>query len=585
MLNFLRKKLNKKVVVGVAIPYTKDQFDKVYERGNSDFLRSLSGLYKTDDSQTIWEKYSPTAKTGCDCLEKMKKRGAYIIPELTCERLQDIADADIAILVAHHSHISDEIEMSDCMVAVPDFVKAIPLEFKGLLDMSSCYSSSFQLSIKIRCPLCSTIAVRNKTPLQLRMQIYNYVINTLALKPDATYKEELKTAFSIVVKINNPGQAQINPDIVYLGGEITSSVYAPKQVEKGQAFLVQLAIHKNADSDMVEIMAREADGSTSLRNPLRLKLKLKTNDRIDIGLTIDSTDKNDFVVKRPRDFFYWENEPRFTNFTVFVSEQCKSKSCIATIKICVNKIPAGYISFRSEVISGSQSTKQSADIEFKNYDKKEEMNDAERLMLHLLESELGSLMSQPGENNPSERDIEICKNSINLLKDKGKNKHNKVYKVFISSTSDLKEFRDVMEQRVLECSMYPEMYEKWPQKDKSPRDYCIEKVLMSDIFVCILGPNYGYVEPRINTSMTEIEFRVALLSGKPILVYVLNNYEEKMLSYLPEHQMEVDKQRMLINELNKKRMIEFFNDPSGLSLISTRELTIIQKELEHERIN
>ena len=85
--------------------------------------------------------------------------------------------------------------------------------------------------------------------------------------------------------------------------------------------------------------------------------------------------------------------------------------------------------------------------------------------------------------------------------------------------------------------------------------------------------------------MTEIEFRVALLAGKPILIYVLNNYEEKMLDLLPEHQFEVDKQRKLINELNKKRMVEFFNDSFGLALLSSRELTILQKELDYENTN
>lgn len=588
MLDFLKKKLRKKVVVAVAIPYTKVQFDSVFEHGDSDFIKSLSAIYKTDDGHVIWERYSSTAKIVCDNLRAFEKRGAIIIPELTTDKIKGIADAEIAILIAHHSDTTDAIEFADRMVAASEFVNSIPLVFHGLLDMSSCYSTTTQLSIKMRCPKCHVLAVQDRAPLQLRMVIYDYVINAMSNNPEMDYLDAMKSALSIILRLQKQSDTAVNPDIVYLGGSVQSSVFAPKEVERGQPFLIQVAIHKPEDSDMVEIMAREADGSTSLRNPLRLKLKLKANDRIDLALRFDSVGKDDFKAKRTREFFYWDNEPRFTNFTVFVSEQCLSKSCIAMIKICVNKLPAGDITFRSDVVDQMPQNKEAAEILFENYDKAKEMNDAKSTLLRQLESELGLLTKQSDESHVQSssffRDIEICKNSINLLKGNSTNQQqNKVYKVFISSTSDLHEFRKVIEQRVLECSMYPEMYEKWPQKDMYPRDYCIEKVLMSDIFVCILGANYGYVEPLMDTSMTEIEFRVALMSGKPILVYVLDNYESKMKSYLPDHLYEVEKQRKLINELDKSRMVEFFNDTIGLALLSSRELTLIQKELDHER--
>lgn len=589
MLDFLKKKLRKKVVVAVAIPYTKAQFDNVFERGDSDFIKSLSTLYKTNDGCVIWERYSSTAKTVCDNLRAFEKRGAIIIPELTTDRINGIADAEIAILIAHHSDTTNAIEFADRMVTATEFVNSIPLVFHGLLDMSSCYSTTTQLSIKMRCPKCHILAVQDRTPLQLRMVVYDYVINAMSNKPEMDYLDAIKSAFSIILRSQKQNGTAVNPDIIYLGGSAQSSVFAPKEIERGQPFLIQVAIHKPEASDMVEIMAREADGSTSLRNPLRLKLKLKTNDRIDLALKIDSIGKDDFKVKRARDFFYWDNEPRFTDFTVFVSEQCLSKSCIATIKICINKIPAGDITFRSEVVDRVPQNVEAAEVVFENYDKAKEMNAAKSALLCQLESELGLLIKQSDESqiqpSPFLRDIEICKNSINLLKSSiTDQQQNKVYKVFISSTSDMHEFRKIIEQRVLECSMYPEMYEKWPQKDMYPRDYCIEKVLLSDIFVCILGANYGYVEPLMDTSMTEIEFRVALMSGKPILVYVLDNYESKMSSYLPDHIYEVEKQRKLINELDKSRMVEFFNDSIGLALLSSRELTLLQKELDHERI-
>ncbi len=611
---FLRKTLPEKTIVAVAIPFRKQQFDTLFDRGDSDFIRSLSEVYKTEDKTTLWKKYSKTAKSVKANLTHYKKRGAIIIEELTTKRLQSIADSDIAIIIAHHSDVKDEIEMADGMVTTSEFIEAIPAEFSGLLDLSSCFSSTIQLPIKMHCPNCHVLAVKDKIPLQRRITTYDYVIKEMSqpatrrliqerLNNDTTsenqilledmepymrdYLEIVKSAYAIILKVLNGSNVSVNPEVVYLGGSIQSSVFAPKQVEKGQVFQIQIAIHKSEDTETVEIAAREADGSTSLRNPLRLSFELKKDDYVDIALKIDSAYKGDFKAFRSRDSFRWGNEPRFTSFNVLVSDQCKSKSCHANIKICVNKLPAGTITFTSEVVDELPQKNMAAEISLQGYNKEKEMSEAKSSLLLQLKKELELLAEGNNtvdfEGKPLQRDIDICRNSIRLLEDiEQYHKNNQVFRVFISSTSDLSPFRNVMEKQVLDCSMYPEMYEKWPQKDKYPRDYCIEKVLLSDIFVCILGPNYGYIEPKMGTSMTEIEFRVALLSGKPILVYVLDDYEDKMRSYLPERQHEVNKQRNLINELDKKRMVEFFKDENTLALLSTRELTILQKEMENK---
>ena len=604
-----------KTIVAVAIPFRKQQFDTLFDRGDSDFIRSLAEVYKTEDKITLWNKYSKTAESIIANLAHFAKRGAIIIEELTTKRLQSIADSDIAIIIAHHSNVKDEIEMTDRMVTTSEFVEAIPTEFSGLLDLSSCFSSTIQLPIKMHCPNCHVLAVKDRIPLQRRITAYNYIINAMSqpstrrliqkqINNDTSsenqialvdmepymreYLEIVKSAYAIILKVRNGSSVSINPEVIYLGGSIQSSVYAPKQVEKGQVFQIQIAIHKSEDTEIVEIAAREADGSASLRNPLRLSFELKKDDYVDIALKIDSAYKGDFKAFRSRDSFQWGNEPRFTSFNVLVSDQCRSKSCHANIKICVNKLPAGTITFTSEVVDELPQNNMAAEISLQGYDKGKEMKEAKSSLLFQLNKELELLTNGKytfdSEEKPIQRYIDICRNSIQLLEDiEQHHKNNQVFRVFISSTSDLSSFRNVMKERVLDCSMYPEMYEKWPQKEKYPRDYCIEKVLLSDIFVCILGPNYGYIEPTMDTSMTEIEFRVALLSGKPILVYVLEDFEDMMFSYLPEHQIEVNKQRNLINELDKKRMVEFFKDENGLALLSTRELSILQKEMEYER--
>ena len=90
------------------------------------------------------------------------------------------------------------------------------------------------------------------------------------------------------------------------------------------------------------------------------------------------------------------------------------------------------------------------------------------------------------------------------------------------------------------CDMVPEMYEYWPQKDKTPSDACCAKVLSSDILVCILGAKYGFVRKDSGSSMTEMELKCALQSGKPILIYVLKDYKDEKELYDKLKESDID---------------------------------------------
>lgn len=127
--------------------------------------------------------------------------------------------------------------------------------------------------------------------------------------------------------------------------------------------------------------------------------------------------------------------------------------------------------------------------------------------------------------------------------------------------------------------MVPEMYEYWPQRDNSPSDICCAKVLGSDILVCILGAKYGFVKQETGLSMTEMELRCALQAGKPILIYVLKDYRDKMNLLLPEHQEDVKKQLNLINKLEEERLIKYITDETSLSTISGRELERVKNTI------
>ena len=137
---------------------------------------------------------------------------------------------------------------------------------------------------------------------------------------------------------------------------------------------------------------------------------------------------------------------------------------------------------------------------------------------------------------------------MELINDSTSTPPSKILKVFVSSTSDLSQYRKVVREQIESCEMYPDMYECWGQGNDYPRDKCCRHVMDSDIFVCILGARYGFVEPAWGMSMTEIEFRVAMKAGKPILVYIYGSYKEEMQKLLPQYQEAVDCRKVPYNQ-------------------------------------
>ena len=187
--------------------------------------------------------------------------------------------------------------------------------------------------------------------------------------------------------------------------------------------------------------------------------------------------------------------------------------------------------------------------------------------------------SSDTEKQEIKSNLEICVNCKRIITEDESVFSNTKKIVFVSSTSDLKDYRKAVEGVIRLCDMVPEMYEYWPQKDKTPNDACCAKVLSSDIFVCILGAEYGFVRKDSDTSMTEMELKCALQSGKPILIYVLKDYKNLMLSMLPEKKEEVEKQRNLIEKLEEERMIKYITDETSLSTISGIELAKLHKTI------
>jgi hypothetical protein len=140
-------------------------------------------------------------------------------------------------------------------------------------------------------------------------------------------------------------------------------------------------------------------------------------------------------------------------------------------------------------------------------------------------------------------------------------------------------FRQILKEQIEFCEMYADMYERWGQGNDYPRDMCCSHVLQSDIFVCILGAKYGFVEPLWNKSMTEIEYRVASNAGIPMLIYIINDYKQKMQELSGNEFIDSKRQEALIDEVKNKRLVGLFTNELGLQLQSNTELITLKNKL------
>lgn len=93
-------------------------------------------------------------------------------------------------------------------------------------------------------------------------------------------------------------------------------------------------------------------------------------------------------------------------------------------------------------------------------------------------------------------------------------------KVFISSVvRGFEQFRAAAKDAVETLDMKPVMSEHFGARTYSSEHACLTEVDQCDVYILILGANYGY-EPQPGLSVTQQEFHQAVSKRKPILVFI-----------------------------------------------------------------
>jgi O-acetyl-ADP-ribose deacetylase (regulator of RNase III) len=96
--------------------------------------------------------------------------------------------------------------------------------------------------------------------------------------------------------------------------------------------------------------------------------------------------------------------------------------------------------------------------------------------------------------------------------------------VFLSSTwEDLKEHRGRARAAVERLGLRFIGMEDFPACGTAPADYIRQEVNRAEVYVGVLGMRYGYVDPALGFSMTELEYRQAVASRKPRHLFVMSS--------------------------------------------------------------
>src|SRR5690349_14525975 len=96
----------------------------------------------------------------------------------------------------------------------------------------------------------------------------------------------------------------------------------------------------------------------------------------------------------------------------------------------------------------------------------------------------------------------------------------KRYQVFVSSTyTDLHEARSEVMQALLELDCMPAGMELFPAANDAQWNWIKRVIDESDYYVVIIAGRYGTVNPTTGLSYTEMEYRYAVDSGKPVIAF------------------------------------------------------------------
>jgi hypothetical protein len=147
----------------------------------------------------------------------------------------------------------------------------------------------------------------------------------------------------------------------------------------------------------------------------------------------------------------------------------------------------------------------------------------------------------------------------------------KRYQVFVSSTfSDLQEERQEVMQALLELDCIPAGMELFPAANEDQWTLIKKVIDDCDYYIVVIAGRYGSVGPE-GISYTEMEYRYALGSGKPIIAF-LHKDPGSLPANMCEATPEGREKLTAFCELTKKKLVKHWASAAELGSVVSRSV-------------
>ena len=148
-------------------------------------------------------------------------------------------------------------------------------------------------------------------------------------------------------------------------------------------------------------------------------------------------------------------------------------------------------------------------------------------------------------------------------------------KVFVSSTyEDLKAYRATVRRAIQKLGHHPIMMEDFVSSSKPPKNECLEKLEESDVLLGIYAYRYGFVPRGDEISITELEYRHALSTGKDVCCFLVSP-EAKW----PQGQKGSDERlEKFLNDVKRSHTVSFFQSPEDLVVLVSPAIVSVHEQ-------
>ena len=152
------------------------------------------------------------------------------------------------------------------------------------------------------------------------------------------------------------------------------------------------------------------------------------------------------------------------------------------------------------------------------------------------------------------------------------------HQVFVSSTYvDLIEERSEVMQALLELECMPAGMELFPAANDTQWEWIKRVIDESDYYIVIVGGRYGSISKESGLSFTEMEYRYAIETKKPVIGFLIVDPSCLPSKVVEQHPGRVKKLEAF-RELVKSRLCKFYTSPTDLGAKVSRSLTQLRKQ-------